>query len=48
MGRNGGPLTPENVGAEFYHTILRHRREQACDEGTIWVGADDGLAAHHA
>ena len=22
MGRNGGPLTAENVGAEFYHTIL--------------------------
>jgi hypothetical protein len=22
IGRNGGPLTPENVGAEFYHTIF--------------------------
>jgi photosystem II stability/assembly factor-like uncharacterized protein len=42
MGRNGGPLTPENVGAEFYHTIfaIEESREE---EGTIWVGADDGL-----
>ncbi|MEL7311885.1 MAG: glycosyl hydrolase [Pseudomonadota bacterium] len=42
MGRNGGPLTPENVGAEFYHTIFAIV-ESAQDEGTIWVGADDGL-----
>ena len=42
LGRNGGPLTPENVGAEFYHTIFYIvESEQA--EGTIWVGADDGL-----
>ncbi len=42
MGRNGGPLTPENVGAEFYHTILS-LEESENEEGTIWVGADDGL-----
>ena len=42
MGRNGGPLTPENVGAEFYHTILSIA-ESKNEEGTIWVGADDGL-----
>ncbi len=42
MGRNGGPLTPENVGAEFYHTIFAIA-ESSNDEGTIWVGADDGL-----
>jgi hypothetical protein len=42
MGRNGGPLTPENVGAEFYHTIFAIE-ESASEEGTIWVGADDGL-----
>ena len=42
MGRNGGPLTPENVGAEFYHTILSIE-ESPNAEGTIWVGADDGL-----
>lgn len=42
LGRNGGPLTPENVGAEFYHTIF-YLAESATEEGTIWVGADDGL-----
>ena len=42
MGRNGGPLTPENVGAEFYHTIFAIE-ESRSEEGTIWVGADDGL-----
>ncbi|MDZ7645464.1 MAG: hypothetical protein U5K76_15370 [Woeseiaceae bacterium] len=42
MGRNGGPLTPENVGAEFYHTIF-YIVESETEEGTIWVGADDGL-----
>ncbi len=42
MGRNGGPLTPENVGAEFYHTIFAIE-ESDNEEGTIWVGADDGL-----
>ncbi len=42
LGRNGGPLTPENVGAEFYHTIF-YIVESAQSEGTIWVGADDGL-----
>ncbi|MEM7431624.1 MAG: glycosyl hydrolase [Pseudomonadota bacterium] len=42
MGRNGGPLTPENVGAEFYHTIFAIE-ESRNEEGTIWVGADDGL-----
>jgi len=42
MGRNGGPLTPENVGAEFYHTIYYIAASENA-EGTIWVGADDGL-----
>ena len=42
MGRNGGPLTPENVGAEFYHTIFAIV-ESKNERGTIWVGADDGL-----
>lgn len=42
MGRNGGPLTPENVGAEFYHTIYAIVESEK-DKGTIWVGADDGL-----
>ncbi|MEM1262756.1 MAG: glycosyl hydrolase [Pseudomonadota bacterium] len=42
MGRNGGPFTPENVGAEFYHTIYAIE-ESTNEQGTIWVGADDGL-----
>jgi photosystem II stability/assembly factor-like uncharacterized protein len=42
QGRNGGPLTPENVGAEFYHTIF-YIVESPHEAGTIWVGSDDGL-----
>ncbi|MDH4107147.1 MAG: glycosyl hydrolase [Gammaproteobacteria bacterium] len=42
QGRNGGPLTPENVGAEFYNTIF-YIVESAAEAGTIWVGSDDGL-----
>ncbi len=42
QGRNGGPLTPENVGAEFYHTIF-YVVESQHEKGTIWVGSDDGL-----
>jgi len=42
QGRNGGPLTPENVGAEFYNTIF-YVIESPREQGTIWVGSDDGL-----
>ena len=42
QGRNGGPLTPENVGAEFYNTIF-YVVESPHEKGTIWVGSDDGL-----
>ncbi len=42
QGRNGGPLTPENVGAEFYNTIL-YIVESPHEKGVIWVGSDDGL-----
>ncbi len=42
QGRNGGPLTPENVGAEFYNTIF-YIVESPHEQGTIWVGTDDGL-----
>jgi len=42
QGRNGGPLTPENVGAEFYNTIF-YLVESPHEKGTIWVGSDDGL-----
>ncbi|NNM07522.1 MAG: glycosyl hydrolase, partial [Gemmatimonadetes bacterium] len=42
QGLNGGPLTPENVGAEFYGTIF-YISESPHEQGTIWVGSDDGL-----
>jgi photosystem II stability/assembly factor-like uncharacterized protein len=42
QGRNGGPLTPENVGAEFYNTIY-YIVESPFEENVIWVGSDDGL-----
>jgi photosystem II stability/assembly factor-like uncharacterized protein len=42
QGLNGGPLTPENVGAEFYGTIF-YISESPHEPGTIWVGSDDGL-----
>ncbi|MGD8577701.1 MAG: hypothetical protein PVJ33_03925 [Lysobacterales bacterium] len=42
QGRNGGPLTPENVGAEFYNTIF-YIMESPIEPGNIWVGSDDGL-----
>ena len=42
IGRNGGPLTPENVGAEFYGTILTITASPHA-YGEVWVGSDDGL-----
>ena len=42
QGLNGGPLTPENVGAEFYGTIF-YIVESPHEAGTVWVGSDDGL-----
>ena len=42
QGRNGGPLTPENVGAEFYNTIY-YIVESSHEKGLVWVGSDDGL-----
>lgn len=42
QGRNGGPLTPENVGAEFYNTIF-YIVESPHEQNLIWVGSDDGL-----
>ncbi|MDX1406054.1 MAG: hypothetical protein R3192_16040, partial [Woeseiaceae bacterium] len=42
QGLNGGPLTPENVGAEFYGTIF-YVTESPHEAGTILVGSDDGL-----
>ena len=42
QGRNGGPLTAENVGAEYYNTIF-YIVESPLEKGNIWVGSDDGL-----
>jgi len=42
QGRNGGPLTPENVGAEFYNTLF-YLVESPHEQGFIWAGSDDGL-----
>jgi photosystem II stability/assembly factor-like uncharacterized protein len=42
QGRNGGPLTPENVGAEFYNTVF-YIVESPHEKDTIWAGSDDGL-----
>jgi photosystem II stability/assembly factor-like uncharacterized protein len=42
LGTNGGPITNESVGAEYYHTIF-YIVESPHEAGTIWVGADDGL-----
>ncbi|MFT4937967.1 MAG: photosystem II stability/assembly factor-like uncharacterized protein [Paraglaciecola sp.] len=40
--QNGGPLTNEQAGAEFYNTIF-YIAESPRDADTLWVGADDGL-----
>jgi photosystem II stability/assembly factor-like uncharacterized protein len=42
QGRNGGPLTPENVGAEYYNTLF-YIVESPHEQGHIWVASDDGL-----
>ncbi len=42
QGQNGGPLTNEQAGAEFYNTIF-YIVESQHEKGTIWIGSDDGL-----
>ncbi len=42
QGKGGGPYTNEAVGAENYGTIS-YMMESPQDQGTIWVGSDDGL-----
>ncbi len=42
QGANGGPITAENVGAEFYGTILTITASPHA-RGTVWVGSDDGV-----
>ena len=38
---NGGPITAENVGAEFYGTLLTITSSPHA-YGELWVGSDDG------
>ncbi len=42
QGLNGGPITAENVGAEFYGNIFTVTASPH-EQGVIWVGSDDGL-----
>ena len=42
QGKNGGPITNEQAGAEYYNTIF-YIVESIHEPGTIWVGSDDGL-----
>ncbi|WP_412069312.1 glycosyl hydrolase [Rubrivirga sp. IMCC43871] len=39
---SGGPITQDNTSVEYYATIFA-LAESPHDEGTIWVGSDDGL-----
>ncbi|MDG1996433.1 MAG: hypothetical protein P8J14_08065, partial [Emcibacteraceae bacterium] len=39
---NGGPLTAENVGAEYYGNVY-YIVESEHEAGVIWAGSDDGL-----
>lgn len=41
QGLNGGPITNEQAGAEFYNTIF-YIAESPQHAGELWVGADDG------
>lgn len=42
QGPGGGPITNEAAGGENYNTIL-YVAPSPHEEGTIWVGSDDGL-----
>lgn len=41
QGLNGGPITNEQAGAEFYNTLF-YLAESPHAVGEIWAGADDG------
>ena len=42
LGSSGGPITQDNTSVEYYGTIFA-LAESPHEEGTIWVGSDDGL-----
>jgi photosystem II stability/assembly factor-like uncharacterized protein len=41
QGLNGGPITNEQAGAEYYNTVF-YIAESPVNAGELWVGADDG------
>lgn len=41
QGLNGGPITNEQAGAEYYNTLF-YLAESKHKAGEIWAGADDG------
>ncbi|NVK56762.1 MAG: glycosyl hydrolase [Alteromonadaceae bacterium] len=41
QGLNGGPITNEQAGAEYYNTVF-YIAESPANAGELWVGADDG------
>lgn len=40
LGSSGGPITQDNTSVEYYATIFALAEGE---EGTLWVGSDDGL-----
>ena len=42
LGSSGGPITQDNTSVEYYGTIFA-LAESPYEEGTLWVGSDDGL-----
>jgi photosystem II stability/assembly factor-like uncharacterized protein len=40
--QSGGPITPDNTGAEIYCTIYAFA-ESPAKQGELWAGSDDGL-----
>ena len=42
LGSSGGPVTKDNVGAEYYCTVFAFC-ESPLRKGVLWAGSDDGL-----
>ncbi|CAN5364943.1 hypothetical protein BH11BAC1_BH11BAC1_15080 [soil metagenome] len=40
--QSGGPITPDNTGAEIYCTVYAFA-ESPAKQGVLWAGSDDGL-----
>jgi hypothetical protein len=39
--QSGGPITPDNTGAEIYCTVYAFA-ESPAKQGELWAGSDDG------